>query len=111
MASDTNTTTECNCKCCEHPCDCCGLQEPTTPKESWFWMKDSSGNPSASVTFATIAFCVTTIAYLASIVEKIGSIQIRSFDITACSSYFIPILSLYFGRRWTNAKYNSTNTE
>lgn len=111
MALDNNITTECSCKCCEHPCECCSIQNPVTPNESWFWMKDSSGVPSASVTFATIAFCVTTIAYLMSVVENVGPLHIRSFDISACSSYFIPILSLYFGRKWTDAKYNSSNTQ
>ena len=60
---------------------------------------------SVTVTFVTIAFFVTTLAYVLSIVSKIGPFEIRSFDVAACSAYFIPILTLYFGRKWTEAKH------
>lgn len=73
-------------------------------KPSWFWIKNSKGEASATVTFTTIAFVVTTLAYAASIFESIGPVSFRSFDAAACSAYFIPLLTLYFGRRWTEAK-------
>jgi hypothetical protein len=38
-------------------------------------------------------------------VETVGSLHIRAFDVAACSSYLIPILSLYFGRKFTDAKF------
>jgi hypothetical protein len=78
-----------------------------TPKASWFWIKNSSGEASLSVTFLTIAFVVTTFNYIASMFESIGPLQVRSFDAGACSAYFIPLLTLYFGRRWTDAKFSS----
>ena len=78
-----------------------------TPKVSWFWIKNSAGEASVSVTFLTIAFAVTTFNYVASIFESIGPLQVRSFDVGACSAYFIPLLTLYFGRRWTDAKFSS----
>lgn len=73
-------------------------------KPSWFWIKNSKGEASATITFTTIAFFVTTLAYVASIFESIGPVSFRSFDAAACSAYFIPLLTLYFGRRWTEAK-------
>lgn len=91
----------CKCECCDH------VIVTEKPKTSWFWMKDSSGTASATVTFAAIAFWVTTVAYLLSIVEKLGPLEIRPFDVAACGTYLIPILSLYFGRRWTDAKLGS----
>lgn len=79
--------------------------DPTEVKDTWLWIKDSKGYGSVTVTFVTIAFFVTTMAYLLSIVEKIGPVSIRPFDVGACSAYFIPILTLYFGRKWTDAKH------
>lgn len=79
--------------------------DPTEVKASWLWIKDSKGFGSVTVTFVTIAFFVTTLAYMLSIVSHIGSLQIRPFDVGACSAYFIPILTLYFGRKWTDAKH------
>ena len=76
-----------------------------TKKKSWFWINNTVGKPSMSATFATVAFFTTTAAYMASIFEKIGPVSLRQFDAAACSSYMIPILTLYFGRRWTEAKH------
>lgn len=73
-------------------------------KPSWFWIRNSKGEASATITFTTIAFVVTTLAYVASIFETVGPVSFRAFDAGACSAYFIPLLTLYFGRRWTEAK-------
>lgn len=75
--------------------------------DSWFWIRDAQGYGSVTVTFITVAFWVTTLAYIASIFQKIGPVEIRAFDVAACSSYFIPILTLYFGRKWTEAKHGT----
>lgn len=78
--------------------------DPSTVKAKWYWIKDSKGFGSVTVTFTTIAFWVTTLAYILSIVDHIGPVSIRPFDVGACGTYFIPILTLYFGRKWTEAK-------
>jgi hypothetical protein len=75
-----------------------------TPAKSRWWIKNSEGNPSASLTFATVAFWVTTFAYIASIVTKVGPVEFRQFDVGACAAFMSPILALYFGRRFTEAK-------
>lgn len=78
---------------------------PTTKsKISWFWIKDTNGRPSISATFATVAFFVTTMSYVLSIFEAIGPFNIRPFDVGACGAYLVPILTLYFSRRWTADK-------
>jgi hypothetical protein len=74
-------------------------------KDTWFWIRDSTGHGSVTVTFVTVAFWVTTLAYILSMVESIGPVPIRPFDVAACSTYFIPILTLYFGRKFTEAKF------
>jgi hypothetical protein len=71
----------------------------------WYWVKDSKGFGSVTVTLVTIAFWVTTLAYILSIFQKIGPLEIRPFDTAATSVYLIPILSLYFGRKLTDAKF------
>lgn len=73
-------------------------------KPSVWWIKNSRGYGSVTLTFVTIAFWVTTLAYVLSIVEKIGPLTIRPFDTGACAAYLIPILTLYFGRKWTESK-------
>lgn len=80
----------------------------TTPRASWIWIKDTAGYPSVTVTFATVSFWVTTLLYLVSAVESVGSVHFRQFDVSAASAYFIPILTLYFGRKWTDAKTGVT---
>lgn len=82
-----------------------------TPKATWFWIKNSSGQASLSVTFLTVSFLVTTVAYIASMFEELGPIKVRPFDVGATSTYFIPLLTLYFGRRWTDAKFSSDKSE
>jgi len=81
------------------------LEKVEPPKASWFWIKNSSGQASLSVTFLTVSFMVTTAAYVVSMFEEIGPLKLRQFDVGATSTYFIPLLTLYFGRRWTDAKF------
>jgi len=81
--------------------------DPVIPKSSWLWLKDSKGVPSVTLTFATVAFAVTTTAYILSMFESIGRFNVRTFDVGACGSYFGTVMALYWGRRWTEAKYNN----
>jgi hypothetical protein len=75
----------------------------------WWWIKNDKGRKSVSVTFATVAFLVTTVVYVAAAIESVGSVSFRPFDVGACVAYFLPALSLYFGRRLTDTKYSSKN--
>jgi hypothetical protein len=71
----------------------------------WWWMRNEKGSQSVSVTFAAVSFFVTTLVYLGSAFEKIGPVTFRHFDVSAAMTYFIPAISLYFGRKLTDAKY------
>ena len=84
------------------------VDESPQPKNSWLWIKDSKGNGSVSLTFATVSFVVTTVAYVLSMFESIGRVTFRSFDVGACGAYFGTIMALYWGRRWTEAKYDKS---
>lgn len=79
--------------------------DPGEVKPAWYWIKDSKGYGSVTVTMVFVSFWVTTLAYIMSIVDHVGSIAIRPFDVAACSAYFVPILTLYFGRKFTEAKF------
>lgn len=74
------------------------------------WFKNTNGEESASLTFAIIAFLITSLSYLLSIFPKICNFETRPFDPGACAAYLTPILTLYFSRRFTEVKYsNNTN--
>lgn len=79
---------------------------PETVPDTWFWVRNDKGKGSVTVTFLSIAFLATTLWFVASMFESLGPVHIRPIDTGAVSVYFIPILGLYFGRRWTdtNAK-------
>jgi hypothetical protein len=68
------------------------------------WIKNTSGQKSASLTFVAVAFSIVTLWLLLSIFSKIGHIEIREFDSSSAMSYLTPLLALYFGRRWTDGK-------
>ena len=61
-----------------------------------------------SATFAVVAFAVTTLAYVVSVFQKVGPFTFKSFDSTACGAYLVPILGLYFSRRYTDAKLGTS---
>jgi hypothetical protein len=79
------------------------LDKRTPP---WYWIRDSRGYKSITVTLVFVSFWVTTFAYLVSLVDSVGDIKFREFDVGAVSAYLIPILGLYFGRKWTDSKTN-----
>lgn len=75
------------------------------------WIKNTSGQKSASLTFVTVAFIVVTLWLVVSIFSKIGHVEIRPFDAGTAMGYFTPLLALYFGRRWTADGKNSLDTD
>jgi len=87
-----------------------GSDKPDAPQPAWYWLKDSSGHPSMTVTMMAVSFWITAVVYVASIFQKIGPFEIREFNVGATSSFFIPILTLYFGCRWTESKYGNPNS-
>lgn len=84
------------------------LEKRTIP---WYWIKDSKGYKSITVTLVFVSFWVTTFAYLVSLVDSVGDVKFREFDVGAVSAYLVPILGLYFGRKWTDAKTLNQETK
>ena len=73
-------------------------------------LKQSDGKSSASFTMMIIGFIVITLWLIASIIEELWGLKIRAFDPTSAMAYFTPLLTLYFSRRWTDAKNPVTQT-
>lgn len=73
-------------------------------KGPWYLLRNEKGQKSVTITMMLVAFWATTLWYIASIFENVGSHKIRTFDTGACGAYLIPILTLYFGRKWTDIK-------
>lgn len=69
--------------------------------------KQSDGRPSASFTMMIIAFTVVTVWLFVSIVEQAWGLHIRQFSGAEAMSYFTPIATLYFSRRWTDRNASS----
>lgn len=77
---------------------------PQENKAPWYWLRNEKGQKSITVTMLFVAFWATTLWYVASIFETIHGIKIRTFDAGSCAAYFVPLLTLYFGRKWTDIK-------
>lgn len=77
------------------------------PKTGWWWLRNTKGKPDAALTMMVLAFLTVTASYVASVV---GEIDIKSihlvfeeFNVSYATTVLIPLMSLYFGRRWTDA--------
>lgn len=67
-------------------------------------LKNSEGKQSLSFTMLYTTFVVALVWFGLS-VFKIP--HIKDFDVTIASGFLSPLMALYFGRRWNDAK-NST---
>lgn len=79
------------------------------PRDNWFWMRNSNGKASASLTFAAISFIVITAWIFLSIFESITIAETVINTREAPSeglifAYLGTTFSLYFGRRYSNAR-------
>lgn len=80
------------------------LPDITEINSRWWTIKDAQGYGSVTLTMAVVSFIATTVWFVLSIFEKIGPITIRPFDAGACSAFFVPILTTYVARKYTESK-------
>ncbi len=73
------------------------------------WIKDTTGKPSSSLTFATCGFIIVAVWLVLSIFAKIGKIDIRPFSGSDAMLFLTPILALYFSRRYTDSKKDDSS--
>lgn len=66
------------------------------------WIKNSQGEPSASLTMALIAFIMVTLWLLVWLIATPFGVPVPVFEAATAMAYLSPILALYFGRRWTS---------
>jgi hypothetical protein len=70
-----------------------------------FWIKNTKGEKSASLTLVVITFCVIILHMLLSIVATpIFGIAIAPFQAAESMLVLTPLLGLYWGRRNTDLK-------
>lgn len=67
-------------------------------------LKQSDGKPSASFTMVFLAFNACLFWLTLSIIEGIGPVKVRAFDAGQAMTFLTPLLGLYFGRRFTDSK-------
>ena len=83
------------------------ITDPNVVKKAWYWVADANGRGSITATLVMVSFWATTLNYVLSMFDKIGPVTINHFDVAATSAYFIPVLTLYFGRKWTDNRYGN----
>lgn len=74
----------------------------TKPKSYFFFLKNSKGESSVSLTMVFWAFMLTSILYILNAFESLGPIKLRPFDVGATGVYFSSVCALYFGRKFTD---------
>ena len=72
-----------------------------------FWIKNTKGEKSASLTLAVVAFVVVMLWMVLSIFT-IPGILIAPFDASEAMMVLTPLLGLYWGRRNTDVKDSSS---
>ena len=68
-------------------------------------LTNHTGKKSITLTMMVITFAVCMLWMVASIVMKIGHLEIRPFDAISAGTMFFGTASLYFGRRYTDGKF------
>ena len=66
-----------------------------------FWIKNTGGKPSASLTLVMVAFTVVMVWMVVSIFVNPFGIQTVPFNASEAMIVLTPLLGLYFGRRHT----------
>lgn len=73
------------------------------------WIKNTLGKKDAMLTFALIAFLVTTANVLLSTIGSFSAgtfeMSFKALDAAVMSTYLGISFSAYVGRRWTDKKY------
>ena len=75
-------------------------------KAPWWMLRNSRGKKDSMWTLTLVAFWITTLAYVASLVNvvQVGStsVSFRAFDgLGYAAIVLVPLLGAYFGRRYT----------
>lgn len=66
------------------------------------FIKNSEGKPSASLTMTLVAFISVILWFAAWIIGTGFGLPIPPFDAATAMGLLGPLLTLYFGRRWTS---------
>jgi hypothetical protein len=75
-----------------------------------FWVKNTNGEPSASLTLVLVAFSVVILHMTAAVFVNPFGLAIAPFVASDAMMVLTPLLGLYFGRRYTDKDVPSTAT-
>lgn len=82
---------------------------PEAPKAAWWWLKNTKNKPDAALTMLVVAFLIVTGTYALSVVGEltIGTVHLvmNAFTTDYATTVMAPLMALYFGRRYTDAKH------
>jgi purine-cytosine permease-like protein len=78
------------------------------PKASWFWLKNTSGKADAALTLMVAAFVLSCFLAVAGAVSEVSvgdtSVTFNEFNMGFATVVLVPLIGLYFGRRWTDTQ-------
>lgn len=69
-----------------------------------YWIRNTKGEPSASLTLIMVAFTLVMLHMMLSIFVKPFGLEISPFSATDAMVILTPLLGLYWGRRSTDVK-------
>lgn len=81
---------------------------------NWTWIKDTDGNPSATLSFAIVAFLVVITKVLfggMSVVLGNQTFTLMPIDAGTIGALLTPTLGSYVARRWTTAKFEDLDND
>jgi hypothetical protein len=77
-------------------------------KDNWWMIKNSKGGKDAALTLMLIAFFFSLMLAGLGAIETLSiatyAVAFRSFDMGFATTVLIPLIGLYFGRRWTRVQ-------
>ena len=74
------------------------------------FLKNTAGKPSASLTMMIITFSIVISWLVFWIIGRSFGLPVPEFDATSASALLAPIMTLYFGRRYTSQSDTQNKT-
>lgn len=78
----------------------------TPGKYPWWALKNSAGKKDVAMTLMIVAFLFSLLLAVLGAFESVNlgekSFNFRAFDMGFATTVLVPLIGLYFGRRWTD---------
>lgn len=81
----------------------------------WWMMRNSAGKRDAALTLMVLAFLFSLGMAAVGVIEELAydgsSITFRQFDMGFATTVLVPLIALYFGRRYTSGSASVIETQ